>query len=340
MKCRMLLGIWAQAALAVSVGAQNAPPVTPTAQPIPPPIFSQPAGQPAAPAAGGESLDGTWKLTALIEDGAQVSDEQIRWRYANDGVFTIKGQTVSFNYPGTNVPRAVLFVKDASVNPKSIDLIGSDKTGGRGIYTITGDSLVICIGEPGVNARPTEFSAKKGSPYVLMMLRKMETPPPAPNAPVTTVSNSVNPPQRLPATFLPAPAAPTTVPAPAPTNPPVVMAPVPVATVITDDQIRATLYGTWGHQDEDYNYTYTFNRDGTLSSLRSYKKQFGKIFHEDVRSSGTWKVQEGVILTTITTSTNRELVNQISSYRIRSLSANELISVDQFGRLRREWRLP
>jgi|GEM_PF-228509 len=338
MKCRMLFGTWALAALAVSAEAQVAPPTTSAILPIPQPIYTQPGAQPAAPVPGGDSLDGTWKLTALIEDGAQVTDEQIRWRYANDGVFTIKGQTVSFNYPGTNVPRAVLFVKDSTVNPKTIDLIGSDKTGGRGIYTITGDSLVICIGEPGVNARPAEFSAKKGSPYVLMMLRRTQTPPAAPNAPVTTVANSVNPPMRLPTTLVPAPAAPTTVPAPA--NPPVVMAPVPVAAVITDDQIRATLYGTWGHQDEDYNYTYTFNRDGTLSSLRTYKKQFGKIFHEDVRSSGTWKVQEGVILTTVTTSTSRELVNQISSYRIRSLSSNELISVDQFGRLRREWRLP
>lgn len=330
MSRRMLVGFWAMMAMASPVLAQVAPPVAPAIQP------------PAASAKpNGESLDGSWKITALIEDGVQVPDEQIRWRYANDGIFNIKGQTVSFTTPGTNTSRAVLFVKDPNANPKSIDLIGSDRTGGKGIYTVTGDTLVICIGEPGVNVRPTEFSARKGSPYVLLMLRKIATPLPAPGAPVTTVSNTISPPAPIPVPMplVPAPGAPP-VPTPAPA--PVIPAPVPnpAPVFLNDDQIRGMLYGTWGHQDEDYNYTYTFNRDGTLSSLRTYKKQFGKIFHEDVRSSGTWKVMDGVILTTVTTSTNREMVNQISSYRIRTMSPSEVISVDQFGRMRREWRIP
>jgi len=336
----MHIGFWVLFA-AAPLGAQTAPPTPPV---ILNPAPAQPAPATAPPAAGAEILDGTWKITALIEDGTQVPDDQIRWRYAYDGIFTIKGQTVTFRYPGTGIQRTVLFVRDTNANPKSIDLLGAEKTGGKGIYTATGDSLVLCIGEPGVNTRPTEFSAKKGSPYVLMMLRKVANPE-VPKAPVTTVSNS-NPPLPAPMPLVPAPGtqpAPVVTPAPpVPVVPGPVLVPVAVpqpVLVNADDQIRNILYGTWGHQDEDYNYTYTFNRDGTLSSLRTYKKQFGKIFHEDVRSSGTWKVQDGVILTTITTSTNRDLVNQISSYRIRTISPNELISVDQFGRLRREWRI-
>ncbi len=255
-----------------------------------------------------ESLDGIWQITALIEDGTQASEDQIRLRYANNRLFTIKGQTLSFLVPGSLEPRAILFVLDNNKTPKAIDLIGAEKTGGKGIYSLTGDTLVLCIGEPGINVRPPEFSANKGSPYLLMMLKKLPAQPallqPAPNAPPVFMEAQ---------------------------KPPI---------VTNDDQIRALFVGTWGHQDEDYTYTYTFNRDGTFSSLRSYKHQFGKIFHEDARSSGTWKIDQGVILSTVMTSTDKKNVNQVFSNRIRTISQNEVISVDQFGKLRREWRLP
>ncbi len=275
--------------------------------PVQPASF-QTGANPFPNAAPGESLDGNWQITALIEDGIQASEDQIRLRYANNRIFTIKGQTLSFIVPGSLEPRAILFVLDNSKTPRSIDLIGSEKTGGKGIYSLTGDTLVLCIGEPGINVRPPEFSATKGSPYLLMMLKKLPALPalaqPAPNAPPV---------------FLEA------------QKPPI---------VTNDDQIRAMFVGTWGHQDEDYTYTYSFNRDGTFSSLKSFKHQFGKIFHEDVRSSGSWKIDQGVILSTTLTSTDKKNVNQVYANRIRTISQSEVISVDQFGKLRREWRLP
>ncbi len=276
------------------------------------PAATQP--QPPAPVAlpnpiqPKENLDGSWQITALIEDGVQVPEDQVRLRYANERIFTIKGQALTFLMPGSLQSRSILFITDSSANPKTIDLIGAEKTGGKGIYSLTGDNLVLCIGEPGINVRPAEFSAKRGSPFMLMMLKKL------------------------------APAA--IPPVPAPNAPPIMVEALKPPVVTNDDQIRAMFVGSWGHQDEDYNYTYTFNRDGTFSSLRTFKEKFGKIFHEDVRSSGNWKIDQGVILTTTTTSTDKHKVNQISSYRIRTISQSEVISVDQFGRLRREWRLP
>lgn len=272
------------------------------------PAAFQTFGNPAPLVAPVESLDGNWQITALIEDGTQASEDQIRLRYANNRMFTIKGQTLSFYMPGSLESRAILFILDNSKTPRTIDLIGAEKTGGKGIYSLTGDTLVLCIGEPGINVRPPEFSATKGSPYLLMMLKKL-------------------PPQ------------PALIP-PAPNAPPVFLEAQKPPIVSNDEQIRALFVGTWGHQDEDYAHTYTFNRDGTFSSLRSYKHQFGKIFHEDVRSSGNWKIDQGVILSTITTSSDKKNVNQVYSYRIRTISQSEVISVDQFGKLRREWRLP
>jgi hypothetical protein len=107
---------------------------------------------------------------------------------------------------------------------------------------------------------------------------------------------------------------------------------------LKDEDLRKALLGTWGHQSEDWITLFTLNADGTFSSTRNFKKKFGKIFHEDVRSSGTWKVDHGVVISMITASTNPDMRNQIFSYRIRSISPTELLAADQFGNLRREWK--
>jgi hypothetical protein len=40
-----------------------------------------------------------------------------------------------------------------------------------GIYTVEGDALKMCFTKPG-NQRPTEFSAKEGSPAMLIELKR------------------------------------------------------------------------------------------------------------------------------------------------------------------------
>jgi hypothetical protein len=64
------------------------------------------------------------------------------------------------------------------------------------------------------------------------------------------------------------------------------------------------------------------------------------MFHQDVRSSGTWKVQDGVVIVTVTTSTDRERRGQVGSFRVRSINATELVAVDHNGQVRQEWKAP
>jgi uncharacterized protein (TIGR03067 family) len=260
-------------------------------------------------ASDADKLQGTWEITALVDDGALVPEDVVRSRFAQDGRFTITGQSISLTSPDTLQTRAILFVIDEKASPRTIDLAGTEKTGGKGIYLLSDDVIMICLSEPGTKERPTEFSAKKGSPYMLVTLKRVKA---AANRPAP------------PAAPEPTKAAPATRP----------VAPAKAS----DDDLRKSLIGTWGHQSDEWVTLFTVNADGTFSSTRDYKKKFGKLFHEDVRSSGTWKLQDGVVLCTITASTDRDLRNQVFSYRIRSISATELIVVDQFGNLRREWR--
>jgi uncharacterized protein (TIGR03067 family) len=260
-------------------------------------LFLALSGFATAQTTDAEKLNGTWEITALMDEGALVPDEVLRTRMILDARLTIQGSSISFITPGTFQTRTLLFGIDEKANPKTIDLGGTEKIGGKGIYSFTGETLMICVSEVGVNQRPADFSAKKNSPQILMTLKRI--------------------PASVPATQPPA--------APAPLN---------------DESARKLLIGTWGHQDEDWVTLFTLNEDGTFSSTRNYKDKFGKLFHENVRSSGTWKLENAVVVCTITTSTDKPLVNQIFSYRIQSLSATELLAIDQSGKWRREWKAP
>ena len=59
------------------------------------------------------------------------------------------------------------------------------------------------------------------------------------------------------------------------------------------------LVGTWGHQDAESIHYMTLANDGTVNATMTWKDQFKQLFHQDVRSSGTWQVQDGVVTITI-----------------------------------------
>ena len=245
-----------------------------------------------------EKLEGTWEITAFMEEGVIVPNELVEMKYAKNSRFTINGQSISFISPGATQKHSVLFVLDEKATPKTIDLAGSDKTGSKGIYLLSDDTLLICFSEPGSKERPTEFSAKKGEPNLLLTLKRVK----ATSVPATPVKEE---PQ----------------------------------VALKDADMQKSVLGTWGHKTDEWLVKHTLNADGTFSTKRAYTKKFGKVFNKDVTSSGTWKLEDGVILCKITASTDKDMQNQIYSYRIRTLSKTELIAVDQFGQLRREWKL-
>ena len=114
----------------------------------------------------------------------------------------------------------------------------------------------------------------------------------------------------------------------------------PTIPTYEDEQLRRMLVGTWGHQDADSIHYITLNGDGSLSATMTWKDSFKQMFHKDVRSSGTWKVQDGVVIATTTTSTDKERRGQVGSFRVRSITPSELVAVDHNGQVRQEWKAP
>jgi hypothetical protein len=72
----------------------------------------------------------------------------------------------------------------------------------------------------------------------------------------------------------------------------------------------------------------------------TWKDQFKQMFHQDVRSSGTWQVENGVVKINIEQSTDKERRGQTGSFRIRSITSTELVAVDYNGQVRQEWKAP
>jgi uncharacterized protein (TIGR03067 family) len=144
-------------------------------------LFSFSSGQPEAKsdATKVNSLDGIWQISALIDDGEVLSPKLINERMARDGRLTISGQKIAFTKPGTGEKKEMLFITNPKAQPATIDLGGSDKTSGLGIYAQAGDTLMVCLSGPGNAARPTDFSSRDGGNHLLMTLKRLPaTEPP------------------------------------------------------------------------------------------------------------------------------------------------------------------
>jgi hypothetical protein len=107
-----------------------------------------------------------------------------------------------------------------------------------------------------------------------------------------------------------------------------------------DEQLRRMLVGTWGHQDNEAIHYITLGGDGSMRATMQWKDQFKQMFHQDVRSSGTWSVKDGAVIVNITQSSDKERTGQIGSFRVRSINGSELVAVDYNGQVRQEWKAP
>ena len=255
----------------------------------------------ASPAQSGiaQSLDGTWEITAVIDDGRVVEPTSVMLNYAADGRVAINGQTVELIVPMTYQRKRLPFVMDSSKSPMTVDLAGAEKTGGQGIFLAGKDSLILCFssrdrGRPATFASLPWFGKPAGDAEACRGRGRR---------------NAFSGPASAPPSY-------------------------------EDEQLRRMLVGTWGHQDADTIHYVTFNGDGSLSATMTWKDSFKKMFHQDVRSSGNWKVQDGVVIVNITASTDKERRGQVSSFRLRSITSSELVAVDQFGQVRQEWKAP
>src|SRR5262245_41096851 len=137
---------------------------------------------PAARGAAPPSLDGTWEITAIIDNGEAFSTAKIKEQFARDARLTIAGQKITFTKPAGGT-RTLLFVTDSKARPATLDLGGAEKTDGKGIYLLADDTLMVCLSGPGVKDRPTAFSSKENSHALLMTLQRVKATTARPAAP-------------------------------------------------------------------------------------------------------------------------------------------------------------
>ncbi|MGF1579893.1 MAG: hypothetical protein ACFCD0_11060 [Gemmataceae bacterium] len=250
------------------------------------------------------TLDGVWEITTLIENGQIVAPAEVQSTLMQDGQLVIQGPLIKFVNPINKEKRTVAFVTGKQGTLQTLDLAGAKTTAGKGIYQVSGDVLYVCLNGPDQKARPTVFTSTAGSQSIFMILKKKVV---------------------------------AARPAPPPLNPAPV---VPKKIVVNRDaQFHKMLLGTWGSQTSERVDYITFNSDGTVTVSRSWKGTFRKMFHKNVRSSGTWNVKNGVILMRITASTDSKMRNQVFSFRINSITDHQLIGTTQDGQVGTQWRV-
>jgi uncharacterized protein (TIGR03067 family) len=252
-----------------------------------------------------DGLDGVWEITGVIDNGEPVPPARVGERLAKDAKIHIRGQTISLIQPVTGQRRDLLFITDPAARPKTIDLFNAQAVGGKGIFLHDGDAVVICLCGPSQTERPTAFTSTSGSHNLLITLHRL---PPARSC-----------------DYLPAPVPPPPPPLPPPRN--------------NDPELARLLAGTWWHEDDESTTLTTFNPDGTYSSTRRYTKGFQRVFHPDDRTSGTWKVENGLIVSRVTASTEKQWLNQVFSVRINTISASDLVVTEPDGRAHRDVRV-
>lgn len=118
-----------------------------------------------------EKLQGDWKVVSIEERG-QTKDE-------NEGHHIVFAKDEFSVKRGDQDIIKGKFKIDPSKSPKTIDLEITesakadikDKTG-VGIYAVDGDTLKLCINEPGLTDRPKEFAALADTKCIFVTLKR------------------------------------------------------------------------------------------------------------------------------------------------------------------------
>jgi uncharacterized protein (TIGR03067 family) len=250
-----------------------------------------------------KTVQGTWKISAIVENNKTLGEKEISSYLSADGRVTFDGNTFSLLVPGSFSPRKLIFTLGKEGSTNTIDFAGGTRGGGKGIYMASGDNLLLCISIGPDAKRPTEF-ATSNEDQMLVALKRL--------------------PKEV---FKKDPPLPVPVP------------PKAVEDKNSDAFIRRSLIGTWGHQDDENINYYTLNDDGTFSHTQTWKKAFARAFHEEVRSSGNWKLDKGVIIATTSASTDASRRGQVNSFRVTTVGKETLQVIDNTGRSRMEWRV-
>jgi uncharacterized protein (TIGR03067 family) len=131
-----------------------------------------------------KKLQGTWAMVSGESDGEKLTPEKVKQIPKVVLVFADEGLSFRKYARGPDAPPQVVLKGDFKIDPsqklKTIDItitgdINEDKDKGKiqlGIYELDGDSLKVCVAEPGDKGRPKEFSTKAGTRHMLFVLKR------------------------------------------------------------------------------------------------------------------------------------------------------------------------
>jgi uncharacterized protein (TIGR03067 family) len=116
-----------------------------------------------------KKLQGTWTVAAHTTSGTATPAKKLTgWR------LTVAGDKMTTR-DGTDVLDESTFRLDAAGKPRAIDLRlteGPDKGKSvQGIYKLEGDTLTVCVAEPG-RPRPRELASRAGSGHMLFVFKR------------------------------------------------------------------------------------------------------------------------------------------------------------------------
>ena len=110
-----------------------------------------------------KTLQGEWQVEKIVASGEPVPAEKIAKL-----TFTFKDSQL---IPSDN-PKDVATVKlDPDRKPAWFDLTDRMKETMLGIYELSGDTLKVCMADPGTE-RPKEFTSAKGSKTTYLVLKR------------------------------------------------------------------------------------------------------------------------------------------------------------------------
>jgi uncharacterized protein (TIGR03067 family) len=122
---------------------------------------------PAPPSRPAELLTGTWTITSGIMNGEETA-------VMNGTTFTFKNGKLTMSI-GVEEHQAS-YKLDASKKPAEIDIVpveGSERGKTiKGIFSVTGEELKLCIPNAEDGARPKEFVSKAGTRVGLVTLKR------------------------------------------------------------------------------------------------------------------------------------------------------------------------
>jgi uncharacterized protein (TIGR03067 family) len=110
-----------------------------------------------------DQLQGSWQVTSAEREGKPLDTAKNDRLIFKGDQLTVQGKTGDES----------TFMLDPAQKPAAIDITpakGPARTI-RGIYQIEGDTLKLCFGDPS-SERPKEFTAKAGTGFVLVTLKR------------------------------------------------------------------------------------------------------------------------------------------------------------------------